>query len=59
MTVRSLLGFLVLPAMSMAVLPTMAQTAPASVFGYRDFTAESKIEQQFLAVPDAKLAGST
>ena len=57
MTVRSLLGFLVLPAMSMAVLSTMAQTAPASVFGYRDFTAESKIEQQFLAVPDAKLAG--
>jgi N-acetylated-alpha-linked acidic dipeptidase len=43
--------------MSMAVLSTMAQTAPASVFGYRDFTAESKIEQQFLAVPDAKLAG--
>jgi N-acetylated-alpha-linked acidic dipeptidase len=27
------------------------------VFGYSDFTAESKIEQQFLAIPDAKLAG--
>jgi N-acetylated-alpha-linked acidic dipeptidase len=43
--------------MSVAVLPAMAQIAPASVFGYRDFTAESKIEQQFLAVPNAKLAG--
>ncbi|MGA2050750.1 MAG: M28 family metallopeptidase [Terracidiphilus sp.] len=57
MTVRSLLGFLVLPAMLVPVLPAIAQTAPASVFGYTDFTAESKIEQQFLAVPDAKLAG--
>jgi N-acetylated-alpha-linked acidic dipeptidase len=27
------------------------------VFGYNDFTAEAKIERQFLAVPDAKLAG--
>jgi N-acetylated-alpha-linked acidic dipeptidase len=27
------------------------------VFGYGDFNAESKVEQQFLAIPDAKLAG--
>jgi N-acetylated-alpha-linked acidic dipeptidase len=33
-----------------------APPAPA-VFGYRDFTAEQKIEEKFLAVPDAKLAG--
>jgi N-acetylated-alpha-linked acidic dipeptidase len=33
-----------------------AQTTP-TVFGYTDFSAESKIEQKFLAVPDAKLAG--
>jgi N-acetylated-alpha-linked acidic dipeptidase len=31
-------------------------TSPA-VFGYRDFTAEAKIEKRFLAVPSAKLAG--
>ena len=35
-----------------------AQTpVPSQVFGYRDFTAQSKIDAEFLAVPDAKLAG--
>jgi len=34
-----------------------AQPAPPAVFGYADFTAQGKIEEQFLAVPDAKLAG--
>jgi N-acetylated-alpha-linked acidic dipeptidase len=38
-------------------LPLAAQTAPQTVFGYRDFSAESKVEAQFLEVPDAKLAG--
>jgi N-acetylated-alpha-linked acidic dipeptidase len=41
-------------------LPVSAQTpasAPAQVFGYTDFTAQSKIDADFLAVPDAKLAG--
>jgi N-acetylated-alpha-linked acidic dipeptidase len=33
-----------------------ALPAPA-VFGYRDFAAEAKIEERFLSVPDAKLAG--
>lgn len=56
MTVRTLLAFLLL-LMPAAVLPAQAQTAPSAVFGYTDFTAEAKIEQQFLAVPDAKLAG--
>ncbi len=31
--------------------------ATPSVFGYRDFTKQSKLEERFLAVPDAKLAG--
>jgi N-acetylated-alpha-linked acidic dipeptidase len=31
--------------------------APQAVFGYTNFDAESRIEQKFLAVPDAKLAG--
>ena len=30
---------------------------PSTVFGYSDFTAQSKIDTEFLAVPDAKLAG--
>jgi len=34
-----------------------AQTAPKSVFGFSDFGAEARIEEKFLAVPDAKLAG--
>jgi N-acetylated-alpha-linked acidic dipeptidase len=44
------------PAQSAARNPTRNATPPA-VFGYRDFTAEAKIEKQFLAVPSAKLAG--
>src|ERR1700721_210864 len=56
MSVRSLLALLVLSALAPVLLP--AQSAPqAAVFGYTDFTAESKIETQFLAVPDARLAG--
>ena len=38
-----------------------AQPAPqpvqSAVFGYRDFTAQAKVEEKFLAVPDANLAG--
>jgi N-acetylated-alpha-linked acidic dipeptidase len=51
MSARTLLALLLFPAL----LP--AQSTPTSVFGYTDFAAEAKIEQQFLAVPDAKLAG--
>ena len=36
--------------------PSGQQAQPA-VFGYADFTAQAKIEEKFLAVPDAKLAG--
>lgn len=36
----------------------MAQNVqPDVVFGYRDFHNEAQVEQKFLAVPDAKLAG--
>ena len=31
--------------------------APPTVFGYSSFDAQSRIEEKFLAVPDAKLAG--
>ena len=34
-----------------------AQPAATEVFGYHDFAAQAKIEDLFLAVPDAKLAG--
>ena len=47
------LAFVFSPLGAQNVMPP---AAPA-VFGYRDFTAQSKIEEKFLAVPDAKLAG--
>ncbi len=50
---RAALAAVLLPCASL--LP--AQT-PASVFGYSDFTEQSKIDAVFLAVPDAKLAGA-
>jgi N-acetylated-alpha-linked acidic dipeptidase len=34
-----------------------AQAAPQSVFGFSNFSAQAKIEEKFLAVPDASLAG--
>jgi N-acetylated-alpha-linked acidic dipeptidase len=50
------------PMFSMAALalpfdlhPVQAQQQ--SVFGYSDFAAEAKIEEKFLAIPDAKEAG--
>lgn len=33
------------------------QSSQPAVFGYRDFSAEAQIEEKFLKVPDAKLAG--
>jgi N-acetylated-alpha-linked acidic dipeptidase len=35
----------------------VAPPAAPAVFGYRDFSAQAKVEDEFLAVPDAKLAG--
>jgi len=39
------------------MLPAQTAGTPQSLFGYRDFSAQAKIDQQFLAIPDAKLAG--
>ena len=55
MIVRRQLVCLLLTCVAPAAL--FAQTTQTSVFGYADFAPEAKIEQQFLAVPDAKLAG--
>lgn len=38
-------------------LPSSAQTVPQGSFGYTDFSVEARVEEKFLAVPDAKLAG--
>jgi len=52
------LAFLFLLALIPGPLPAQnaAQPAPA-VFGYRDFSAQAKIEEKFLAIPNAYLAG--
>jgi N-acetylated-alpha-linked acidic dipeptidase len=65
MTLRRPLASLLLLALiplAFIALPLAAQSpdqyaTPSAVFGYRNFTAEAKIEKQFLAVPSAKLAG--
>jgi N-acetylated-alpha-linked acidic dipeptidase len=46
-------------AASLLPFALAAQTAPTpqNVFGYKDFSAQAKIDQTFLAVPDPKLAG--
>jgi N-acetylated-alpha-linked acidic dipeptidase len=41
----------------MPTRPLAAQVSPKSSFGYADFSDEAKLEEKFLAVPDAKLAG--
>jgi N-acetylated-alpha-linked acidic dipeptidase len=48
------------PMLGQSPLQPGLQAAPPAapaVFGYSDFTAQAKIEEKFLAVPDAVLAG--
>jgi N-acetylated-alpha-linked acidic dipeptidase len=40
-----------------SVLAQSVQSQTPTVFGYTDFTAQSKIDADFIAIPDAKLAG--
>ncbi len=55
MTRKPLLAFLAVTAAPFA----FAQSAPAptQVFGYRDFSAQARLDAQFQAVPDPTLAG--
>ena len=59
MTVRKPLAFLPLlvlfPILVRVSMP--AQPGQQTIFGYADFSKQAKIEEKFLAVPDAKLAG--
>lgn len=45
------------PVFSPAFLAAQTSSAPETVFGYGDFSAQAKIDQSFMAVPDPKLAG--
>jgi len=59
MTIHKPLSILVALALIPNSLPAQSPAQPAAptVFGYTDFAAQAKIEEKFLAVPDAKLAG--
>lgn len=46
-----------LPVLILLPATALAQTAATQFFGYRDFSAQAKIDADFLAVPSAKLAG--
>ena len=46
---------LLIPLLVRAALPS--HSGQQTVFGYADFTQQAKIEEKFLAVPDARLAG--
>lgn len=56
MNYRALVSCLCVSALA-ASLSAQTAATPQSLFGYRDFSAQAKIDRQFLAVPDAKLAG--
>ena len=55
---RSLPSRFVLPLLVVAHLSVLAQVSPFPnhVLGFRDFSRQAKIDQDFLAVPSAKLA---
>ena len=54
----ALLVFLALISSACISRPLGAQSpVQPAVFGYADFAAQAKVEEKFLAVPDAKLAG--
>jgi N-acetylated-alpha-linked acidic dipeptidase len=63
MTLLRVAGKFLVPAafaLSIYVTKVPAQASAggaATVFGYADFTQQAKIDSEFLAVPDAKLAG--
>jgi N-acetylated-alpha-linked acidic dipeptidase len=42
---------------STSALLAQSANVPTSEFGYRDFSHQAQIDREFLAVPDAKLAG--
>jgi N-acetylated-alpha-linked acidic dipeptidase len=48
---------LVFLLLSIVCTSLRAQSAPPTVFGYSDFASQARIEEKFLAVPDAQLAG--
>ncbi len=57
MPFRHLVFASALLAISVPASLAQAPAVPQSLFGYRDFSQQAKLDREFLAVPDAKLAG--
>ncbi len=57
MGLRSTLAVFLLPAISPAHLVLAQVATQQTSFGYINFGSEARLEEKFLAVPDAKLAG--
>ena len=51
------LAFLALPVALDSQAADQAEQKQPQVFGYRDFSVQAKIEEKFLAIPSARLAG--
>lgn len=51
------LGFFVASVVFSSALYAQSPAVPETLFGYRDFSQQVKIDRDFLAVPDTKLAG--
>lgn len=56
-TSKLLANFLLLAVLPCPLGAQAAAPAQTSVFGYSDFSKQAKIEEKFLAIPSAKLAG--
>ena len=59
MTVRKALAIAPAGILSSLFVHTIlpAQSSPQTVFGYADFSRQARIEEKFLAIPNAELAG--
>ena len=53
----TLFAFQTQPSTAQCSTPAAAPAGPTQVFGYTDFSKEASVEEKFLAVPNAKLAG--
>jgi N-acetylated-alpha-linked acidic dipeptidase len=54
---KPLFSFLLLALVPVSLPAQNSAPAAPAIFGYRDFAAQAKIEEKFLAVPSAVLAG--
>ncbi len=57
LALAALLSCQLAPAQTSAHIPAQTPTIPTALFGFRDFGPQAMLDRQFLAIPDAALAG--